>query len=189
MDAQCPPVVVLEEKEGRGPEEPPRYYEDDAEAAGRSRRTMERCTRGAEVVAKVLLVRVAILLSPHRREKSRQNTLVRTRTTRSGARSFHVDSVACDVADHAVDGVAVEEDDPEAAARSRCTMERCTRGARVVAKVLLVGVTILLPPLTREGSWRNTLAWTRTTRSGARSLLVDSVACAVAVRVVDMSGG
>ena len=37
----------------------------------------------------------------------------------------------------------------------------------------------------RERSRRNALAWTRTTRGVARSLLVDSVACAVAVRVND----
>ena len=38
--------------------------EGDAEAAVRSRRAMERCTRGAEVVAKVIFGRVAALLSP-----------------------------------------------------------------------------------------------------------------------------
>ena len=39
-------------------------------------------------------------------------------------------------------------------------------------------------------SWsrRIALAWTRTIGSGARGLLVDSVACAVAVRVVDGAG-
>ena len=94
------------------------------EAAARSRRAMVRCTRGAEVVAKVLLDRVAILLSPLRRERSRRNTLARTRTIRSGARSLLVESVACAVAVRVVDEVEVEEDDAEAAARSRCAMER-----------------------------------------------------------------
>ena len=64
-------------------------------------------------------------------------------------------------------------------------MGRFIRGAKVVAKVFLKRVAILLSLPRREGSRRNTLAWTRTTRSGARGLLVDSVACAVAVRVVD----
>ena len=64
-------------------------------------------------------------------------------------------------------------------------MERCTRGAKVVAKLFLERVDILLSPLSRDRRQQNTLAWVRTTRSGALSLLVDSVACAVAVRVVD----
>ena len=46
----------------------------------------------------------------------------------------------------------------------------------------------LLPPLRRERSRRNTLAWSRTTRGGALSFLVNSVACAVAVRVVGDTG-
>ena len=54
--------------------------------------------------------------------------------------------------------------------------------------MLLDKVAILFAPLKREGSWRNTLAWTRTTRSGSPSLLVDSVTCVVAVRVVDGAG-
>ena len=49
-------------------------------------------------------------------------------------------------------------------------------------------VAILLQPLRRERCRRSTLAWTRTTRSGACGLLVGSVACAVAVRVVDYVG-
>ena len=96
--------------------------------------------------------------------------------------------MACAVAVRVVDEVEVEEDDAEAAARSRCAMERCTRGAKVVAKVFLKRVAVLLSPLRRERRQENTLAWTRTTRSGARSLLVDSVACAVAVRVVEEVG-
>ena len=96
--------------------------------------------------------------------------------------------MACAVAVRVVDEVEVEEDDAEAAARSRCAMERCTRGAKIVAKVFLKRVAVLLSPLRRERRQENTLAWTRTTRSGARSLLVDSVACAVAVRVVDEVG-
>ena len=50
---------------------------------------------------------------------------------------------------------------------------------------VLKRVAVLLSPLKRESRQENTLAWIRTTRIGARSLLVDSVACAVAVRVVD----
>ena len=63
-------------------------------------------------------------------------------------------------------------------------MERCTRGAEFVEKLFSDIMAVLLPPLRRERSRRNTLAWIRTTRSGARNLLVDSVACTVAVRVV-----
>ena len=96
---------------------------------------MERCTRGAKVVAKVFLERVAILLSPLRRERRQQNTLAWTRTTRSGARSLLVDSVACAVAVRFVDEVEAGEGDAEAATRSRRAMERCTRGAKAVAKV------------------------------------------------------
>ena len=105
--------------------------EGDAEAADRSRRAMERCTRGAEIVARVLFWTCPFLLSPLRRERSRPNTLAWTRTTRSGARSLLVDLVAC-----ALDGAGIEKGDAEAAARSRRAMERCTRGAEVVAKVL-----------------------------------------------------
>ena len=64
-------------------------------------------------------------------------------------------------------------------------MERRSLGARIVAKVFLKRVAALLSPLRRERRQEITLAWTRTTRIGARSLLVDLVACAVAVRVVD----
>ena len=46
-----------------------------------------------------------------------------------------VDSVACAVAVRVVDEFEVGEDDAEAAARSRSAMERCTRGAKIVAKV------------------------------------------------------
>ena len=42
----------------------------------------------------------------------------------------------------------------------------------------------LLSPLKRERSWRNTVAWTKSTRSGSRTSHVDLVACALAVRVV-----
>ena len=41
--------------------------------------------------------------------------------------------MACAVAVRAVGDVGVEEDDAEAAARSRRAMERCTQGAGVVA--------------------------------------------------------
>ena len=54
-----------------------------------------------------------------------------------------------------------------------------------MAKVLLERVAILFSPFMRERRQQNTLAWTRTTLSGARRLLVNSVACVVAVRVVD----
>ena len=111
--------------------------EDDAEAAARSRRAMERCTRGAKAAAKVFLRRIASLFSPLRRERRRRNTLAWTRTTRSGARSLLVDSVACAVAVRVVDEVGVEEDDAEAAARSRRAVKRCTRGAKAVEKVFL----------------------------------------------------
>ena len=97
---------------------------------------MERFTGGAEVVAKVLWEIVAILFSPHRLERSRRNTPAWTRTTRSGARSWPVDSVACAVAVRVVDDAGVEEGDAEAAARSGRAMERCTRGAEVIANVL-----------------------------------------------------
>ena len=117
------------------PEEPPREYEDDAEAASRSRRAMERCIRGAGVVAKVFLDRVAILLLPTKRERSRKNTLALTRITRSGARSSLADLVACALAVRVIDDVEVDGGDSEAAARSRRAMERCTREAKVVAKL------------------------------------------------------
>ena len=136
MGAQCPPVVVLEERERPGPEEPPREYEEDSEAATRSRRAMGRCTRGAGVVGKVFLDRVAILLSPLMRERSRRNTLAWTRTTRSGARSLLVDLVACAVAVRVFGGAGVQGYDAEAASRSRRAMEGCTREAEFVANFL-----------------------------------------------------
>ena len=80
---------------------------------------MERCKRGAEVVAKVILDRAAILLSTLRRERRRRNTLAWTRATRSGPRSLLDGSVACAVAVRVVDGSGVEEDDAEAAGRGR----------------------------------------------------------------------
>ena len=51
--------------------------EGDAEAAARSRRAMERFTRGTKAVAKVFLERIAAktLFSPLRREKRRRNAL------------------------------------------------------------------------------------------------------------------
>ena len=104
-----------------------------------------------------------------RRGRGRRGTLAWTRTTRSGARGLLVDSMACAVAVRFVDEVGVEEDDAEAAARSRRAMELCTRGAKAVAEVFLERIATLFSPLRRERSWRNTLAWTRTTRSGARS--------------------
>ena len=67
-------------------------------------------------------------------------------------------------------------------------MERYTRGAKAVAKILSDRTAFLLSPLRRERSRQNKLAWIRTARSGARSMLVDSVACAVAVRVVNDAG-
>ena len=51
--------------------------------------------------------------------------------------------------------------------------------------MFLERIVNLFSPLRRERRRRNTLAWTRATRSGARSLVVDSVASAMAVRVVD----
>ena len=57
-----------------------------------------------------------------------------------------------------------------------------------MAKVLLRACPSLLSSLKLETIRRNTLAWTICTRSGARGLLVNSVACAVAVRVVDDAG-
>ena len=111
--------------------------EGDAEAAARSRRAMEPCTRGAEVVAKVLLGRVATLLSPLRRLKSRRSALAWIRTTQSGARSWLVDSAVCAVAVRFVNDVAVEEDFAEAAARSRRAIVRCTRGVEIAASSFL----------------------------------------------------
>ena len=67
-------------------------------------------------------------------------------------------------------------------------MERYIRGAGDVVKVFLDRVFILLPIPRREMSRLNTLAWTRTTRSGSRGLFVGSVACAVAFRFVDDVG-
>ena len=78
---------------------------------------------------------IASLFSPLRRERRRRNTLAWTTTTRSGDRSLLVHSVACAVAVRFVDEMEVEEDYAEAAARSRRTMVRCTRGARAVAKL------------------------------------------------------
>ena len=67
---------------------------------------------------------MAIPLSSLRRERRQQNTLAWTKTTRIGARSFLVDSVACDVAVRVVDEVEVIGDDSEDAARSRRAMVR-----------------------------------------------------------------
>ena len=144
---------------------------------------MERCTRGAKAVEEVFLERMAILFSPLRRGgflqnpdllgfrtlRGRRGTLAWTRTTRSGARGLLVDSMACAVAVRFVDEVGVEEDDAEAAARSRRAMGLCTRGAKAVAEVFLERKAIIFSPLRRERSRRNTPALTRTTRSGARS--------------------
>ena len=71
--------------------------------------------------------------------------------------------MACAAAVRVVDEVEVGEDDSEAAARSRRAMERCTRGANVVAEVFLGRVAILISPLRRERGRRGTFAWTRTT--------------------------
>ena len=150
---------------------------------------MVRCTRGAKAVAKAFFERTAGLFSPLRRVKMQLNTLAWTRTTRSGARSLLVDSVACALAVRVVDEVEVEVNDAEAAARSRRAMELFTRGAKAVAKVFLERIAILFSPLRCEIERRGTLAWTRATRSGARSLLVDSVAFLVAIRVIGVSLG
>ena len=61
-----------------------------------------------------------------------------------------VDSVACAVADSVVDDAGFEKDDAKAAARSRRAIERCTRGAGDVAKVLLRTCPYLLSPLRSE---------------------------------------
>ena len=128
---------------------------------------MERCTRGAKVVAEVFLERIATLFSRLRRGgflqnpdllgfrtlRGRRGTLAWTRTTRSGARGLLVDSMACAVAVRFVDEVGVEEDDAEAAARSRRAMELCTRGAKAVAEVFLERIATLFSPLRRERSW------------------------------------
>ena len=68
-----------------------------------------------------------------------------------------------------VDDLGVEVDNAEIVARSRRAMERCTRGAGFVAKMVFWTGPFLLPPLMRERSLQNTLAWTRTTQSGAGS--------------------
>ena len=115
--------------------------------------------------------------------RSRRYALALTRTTRSGARSLLVDSVDCAVAVRVLDGVGVEEGGAEAASRSRRAMEWCTRVAEVVAKLFLA-CPFLRSSIRRMRSRRIKLASTRTTRSGARGLLVDSVACSVAIRVV-----
>ena len=93
-----------------------------------------------------------------------RNTLAWTRTTRSGAPSLFVESVACAVAVRVFGGAGVEEGDAEAATRSRRDMERFTRGAGVVAKLFFWTCPFLLSPFRREKGLRNTLAWTRTTR-------------------------
>ena len=98
-------------------------------------------------------------------------------------------SVACAVAVRVVGAAGVEEGDAEVAARSRLAMERCTRGDGVVAELLFWTWPFLLSSLRRESSRRNTLARNRTTQSGSRSFLVDSVACDVAVRVVGAAAG
>ena len=81
-------------------------------------------------------VRVRVLFSPlgrggflqnpdllgFRTLRGRRGTLAWTRTTRSGARGLLVDSMAYAVAVRFVDEVGVEEDDAEAAARSRRAM-------------------------------------------------------------------
>ena len=108
--------------------------EADAKAAARSRRAMKRRTRRAKVVANVFLERVAIRLSPLRRERRQQSALAWTRTTRGDARSLLVDSVACAVAVRVVDEVKVEVDDAEAAALIRRALERCIRGARIISR-------------------------------------------------------
>ena len=110
---------------------------DDSEAADRSRRAVERCTRGAKAVAEVFLERIATLFSPLRCERGRRGTLAWTRATRSDARGLLVDSMARAVAVRFVDEVQVEDDDSEAAARSRRAVERCTREVKAVAEVLL----------------------------------------------------
>ena len=130
---------------------------------------MECRTRGAEVVEKVFLDKVSILLSLLRCRKNRQNTLAWTRTTRSGARSLLVDSVACGEAVRVLGNVEGEGGDAEAAARRRSAMVQSRRGAEVIAKVLLDKVAILFSLLRRGRSRRNTLAWTRTTRSFSHS--------------------
>ena len=92
--------------------------------------------------------------------------------------------MACAVAGCVVDGSGVKDKDVEAAARNRRAIEQCTREAGVEAKMIFGTCPFLHSPLRRERSRGNTLAWTRTTRSGARGLLVDSATCSVAVRVV-----
>ena len=81
-------------------------------------------------VAKAFLERIVSLFSPLRRER-RRNTLAWTRIKRSAARSLVVNSVACVMAVRVVDEGEVEVGDTEAADRSRCAMERCTRKAEV----------------------------------------------------------
>ena len=125
---------------------------DDAEVAARSRRAMELCTRGAGVIAEVLFWKCSFLISPLRRERSRKNTLAWTRTTRSGARSFFFDSVSCAMAVRVVGDIGVDVGDADAAARSRRIMERCTRGAEVVAKLFFRTCPFLFSPPRRERS-------------------------------------
>ena len=124
---------------------------NDAEAAARNRRSVGRCTQGAEVVAKVFFWTCSFLLSPLRRERSRRrNALAWTRTTRSGDCGLLVDSVACSVAVRVVVGVGVKVGDAEAAARSRRAIERNKQRAEVVAKVVFWTCPFLLSQLRRE---------------------------------------
>ena len=78
---------------------------------------------------------MAILLLPPRRERSRRNAPAWTKSTRSGARSLRVDSVAYFVPVRVVGGAGVEENDTGAVARSRRTIALCTRGSGFVGKV------------------------------------------------------
>ena len=79
-------------------------------------------------------------------------------TTRSSARSLLVDLVACAVAVRFVDEMGGKKGGAEAAARSRRAMERCTRGAKAVAKLLLEKIFSLFSQPRRERWRRNTLA-------------------------------
>ena len=85
-------------------------------------------------------------------------------------------------------GAEVKKNDAKAAFRSRSAMKWCPRGAKLVTIAPFRTWSFLLSPPRRGRTRRNTEAWTRTTRSGARSLLVDLVACAVIVRVVGGPG-
>jgi len=103
---------------------------------------------------KVLFWTCALLLSPFGREISRRKTLALTRSTRSGARNLLVDSAACAVAVRVVGDVGVKMGDAQAAVRSRHAIERCTREAEVVVKVLLWTCLLLLSLFGREKSRR-----------------------------------